>query len=172
MPVGRVTSLYVYPLSFIEFLWAMEHDTLAEEMAEPRSNSLSEVVHTRLLELVGNYIAFGGMPEAVKTWQETKNQALCATVHHTIIDAYRQDFAKYAKKFQIKYVSILFKNAPLQLGRQYKYSDIEGEYRKRELAPSLDLLETAGIIIKFIIRVAMGFLLVPKLIPVDLKLSF
>jgi len=148
MPVGRVMSLYMYPLSFIEFLWAIEHDLVAQELMTPKIHVLSDIVHKKLLELVGNYIAIGGMPEAVQTWKETKNLALCSQVHRTILDTYTNDFAKYAEKFQIKYVSTLFKNAPLQLGQPYKYSNVEGEYRKRELAPSLDLLETAGLIHK------------------------
>lgn len=70
----------------------------------------------------------------------------CAKVHHSILDAYRQDFGTYAKEFQIKYVDVIFDSIPKQLGKRFKYSVIEGDYRKRELAPCLDLLSTAGVI--------------------------
>jgi len=148
MPVGRVMSLYMYPASFIEFLWALEENLLAEELIKPTLEPFSEIVHNKLLTLVGNYIAVGGMPEAVQTWKETKDLVECSRVHQTIVGTYRQDFGKYATKYQIKYVTTLFNDAPQQLGQQYKYSHVEGEYRKRELAPSLDLLETAGVVNK------------------------
>ena len=172
IPVGRVTSLYMYPLSFIEFLWALDKDLLAQELMQSNKDTFSEPVHSGALELIGNYIAIGGMPEAVKAWKETKNLAACAHIHHTLIDTYRQDFGKYAKKFQIKYVSLLFDNAPLQLGKQYKYSHIEGEYRKRELAPTLDLLETAGIIHKVLNTSGNGIPLGAEADPGRFKITF
>ena len=76
---------------------------------------------------------------------ETKDASRCFALHHALIDTYRQDFGKYAKKFQIKYVDLMFNTIPQQLGKKFKYSNIEGDYRKRELAPSLDLLVTAGV---------------------------
>ena len=62
-----------------------------------------------------------------------------------LLNAYRQDFAKYARKLQIKYVELMFNHIPTQLGRKFKYSLIEGDYRKRELAPALELVVTAGV---------------------------
>ena len=67
-------------------------------------------------------------------------------IHHTLLGTYRQDVLKYAEKFQVKYMEQLFNEIPRQLGGKFKYSKVEGEYRKRELAPCLDLLATAGVI--------------------------
>jgi predicted AAA+ superfamily ATPase len=146
IPVGRVESLYLYPMSFLEFLLAMENDILVQEiLSHPADEPISEPVHNEILSLLGEYIAIGGMPGVVECWLETKDASRCFALHHALIDTYRQDFGKYAKKFQIKYVDLVFNTIPQQLGRKFKYSDIEGDYRKRELAPSLDLLVTAGI---------------------------
>lgn len=147
IPVGRVSSLYVYPFSFLEFLEALEHKILADEIIHHNPlQAVSELVHKKLLKLFGQYIAIGGMPEAINVWRETQDAFACFEVHATLVETYRQDFSKYAKKFQIKYVSLLFNQVPLQLGRKFKYSSLEGDYRKRDLAPALDLLKTAGII--------------------------
>lgn len=172
MPVGRVMSIYMYPLSFIEFLQATGHDLLAQELLVIHMQPLGQVVHTKALELVGNYIAIGGMPEAVLTWKETKDLGKCAVIHQTIINTYINDFGKYAKEFQIKYVSKLFINVPLQLGHQYKYSHVEGDYRKRELAPSLDLLETAGVIHKVYNTGGNGIPLGAEMDPARFKVIF
>jgi len=146
IPVGRVESLYLYPMSFLEFLFTMENDILVKEIiSHPVDQPLSEPVHTMLLSLLGEYLAIGGMPGVVACWKETKDPSRCFALHHSLIDTYRQDFAKYAKKFQIKYVEALFNTIPQQLGKKFKYSSIDGDYRKRELVPGLDLLVTAGI---------------------------
>ncbi len=146
IPVGRVDSFYVQPLSFIEFLCALKADMLVEEILTNTSMKVvSEVIHNKLLGLVGEYLAIGGMPQAVNCWQEIKDPLKCPDFHRSILSAYRQDFGKYAKRLQIKYVELIFENIPLQLGQPFKYTAIEGEFRKRELAPALDLLVTAGV---------------------------
>ncbi len=146
IPVGRVESLYLYPMSFLEFLLAMDNEILVQEIvAHAIDEPLSEPVHNKLLAFLGEYIAIGGMPQAVACWHETKDATRCFALHHSLIDTYRQDFNKYAKKYQIKYVDLVFNTIPHQLGRKFKYSNIEGDYRKRELAPGLDLLVTAGV---------------------------
>jgi predicted AAA+ superfamily ATPase len=151
IPVGRVESLYVYPMSFLEFLISTENEILVQEILSHRvEESISEPVHNKILSILGEYLAIGGMPGVVECWKETKDPSRCFALHHSLIDTYRQDFAKYAKKFQIKYVDTVFNNIPQQLGKKFKYSSIEGDYRKRELAPAVDLLITAGIIHKVV----------------------
>ncbi|HLF66207.1 MAG TPA: DUF4143 domain-containing protein [Gammaproteobacteria bacterium] len=61
-------------------------------------------------------------------------------------DNYRQDFEKYAKKHQIKYIAALFDQIPRQLGQKFKFSSIPGEFRKRDLLPCFELLAKAGVI--------------------------
>lgn len=150
IPVGRVESLYMYQLSFLEFLCACKHTMLAEAILtidQPAQlEPFSSTIHDKLLKLLGEYLAIGGMPEAVLIWQQTNDLKLALNVHHTLIDTYRQDFNKYATKLQIKYLETIFKTAPVLLGQKFKYSAIHGDYRKRELAPCVDLLATAGIV--------------------------
>lgn len=146
IPVGRVESLYVYPMSFLEFLSVMGHEIIVQEiMAHKPENQLSEPIHNSILSTLAEYVAIGGMPGVVKCWKEEKDPSRCFALQHALIDTYRQDFAKYATKFQIKYVETIFNAIPLQLGKKFKFSAIEGEYRKRELSPALDLLVTAGV---------------------------
>lgn len=146
IPVGRVSSLYVHPLSFFEFLCATNHQILAEALlTSSLENPFSPTIHEKLLALLGEYFAIGGMPEAVKRWAASNNPQACLEVHHSLIDTYRQDFNKYAKKFQLKYINLIFNAIPRQIGSKFKYSLIDGDYRKRELAPCLELLCTAGI---------------------------
>jgi uncharacterized protein len=149
IPVGRVESLYIYPMSFIEFLLSTKNEILVPEILEhPITQPLSNPVHTTILSVLGEYLAIGGMPGVVQCWVATKDPARCFALQHALIDTYRNDFVKYARKHQIKYLDTMFNNIPQQIGKKFKYSNIEGNYRKRELAPTLDLLITAGIVHK------------------------
>lgn len=147
IPVGRVSSLYMYPLSFLEFLTALGHQILVEAILNQTVDTpFSPAIHLKLLDFLGHYCAIGGMPEAVSRWQETQDPSQCALVHQTLLSTYHQDFSKYAKHHQIKGTELVFNQIPRQLGQKFKYSLIEGDYRKRDLAPCMDLLTTAGVV--------------------------
>src|SRR3990167_8366988 len=110
------------------------------------SEPFNAAIHNMAMKFVGEYMAVGGMPEAVATWRDTQDYKQCLKIHHDIISAYEQDFQKYAKETQIKHVEQIFRQMPLQLTKQFKYTNIPGNYRKRELQPALRLLEKACII--------------------------
>ena len=173
IPVGRVESLYVYPLTFLEFLHALNHELIARGIAQASiSNPYPEALHQKALGLLAQYIAIGGMPEAVKKWRDIQSPLACYETHNTIIETYRQDFGKYAKKHAIKYINLLFNEIPRHMGKKFKSSNIPGEYRKRELYPALDLLETAGIIHKVFRSAAQGIPLGAQANPDEFKTIF
>ena len=145
-PVGRVQSLYMYPMSFIEFLVALDETILVEHiLSHTLEKELSEIIHTKLLDLVGQYVALGGMPQVVSCWQKTRDPLACTSMHNRILEFYRQDFGKYSRTKQIKYVRAVFNTIPFELGKKFKHSSVEGGYRKRELSPALDLLSMASV---------------------------
>jgi predicted AAA+ superfamily ATPase len=147
VPVGRVSFLYLYPLSFVEYLYARGFQKLAIEMIKHNpSEAMPEVIHTKALRLLGEYTAIGGMPKAIDQWINTQDIQLCSNTLQSIKNAYEQDFSKYAKKHEIKYVELLFRQIPGLICQPFKYSNLATDYRKRELEPSLHLLEKAGIL--------------------------
>ncbi len=147
VPVGRITSLYLYPLTFMEYLAAIGENLLIEEiLLHEIGKPIDEVIHQKLLDLLGQFISIGGMPEAVIRWIKSKNPKESYEIHNQLVEAYRQDFQKYAKKHQLKYLDHLFKQIPSLVGKQFKYSNISGGYKKREIAPCLDLLCNANVI--------------------------
>lgn len=147
VPVGRIMFLHIYPLSFSEFLKANNCDLMLNAILNHDVNiSESEVVHNKMLEKLREYLAIGGMPEAVNCWVTTKDPLACTKIHQSIIQSYRQDFSKYSKDHQVKYVETIFESGLRQLGKKFKYNRLEGDYRKRDLSPALDLLEKARII--------------------------
>ncbi|OGB83103.1 hypothetical protein A3F66_05165 [candidate division TM6 bacterium RIFCSPHIGHO2_12_FULL_32_22] len=156
VPVGRVQFLYMYPMSFLEFLAAMDQNIIIEHILKHSAEEENlDVIHNKFLDLVGQYMAIGGMPQAILCWKTQQNLHACAEIPQTLTSAYQYDFIKYGKNSQIKYLDIMFSKIPQQLGKKFKYSQI-GEYRKRELEPCLDLLVTAGIIHKVLYTAAQG----------------
>lgn len=144
MPVGRISMLYVYPLSFMEFLSATGHSSFAAAIMQQLS--FSDIIHDKLLDLLGQYLAIGGMPEAVSAWIQTKDPRAAYEAQKGLVETYRLDFPKYAKKHQLSYLDVLFNQIPHFIGGQFKYSSVHGEYKKRELAPCIDLLRRANVL--------------------------
>lgn len=143
-PVGRVDSLHMYPLSFAEFLLAMDEDRLAQAIETVQD--IPPVAHDLLLTRLGTYLAVGGMPEAVACWLSSGDLRRCRRVLAGLAEGYRSDFGKYARRHEIKYVDLLFREVASTQGRRFVFSHVPGEYRARELAPALDLLEKAGVV--------------------------
>jgi predicted AAA+ superfamily ATPase len=142
-PVGRITQLYMYPLSFFEFLVALGHERWAKAIiSQP---PIFEQLHEKLIEIVCMYLAIGGMPAAVNAWRKNSISREVKKAHADLLNTYVQDFDTYARKRQIKYLSLVFNSATEQLSRKFMYSRID-DYRKRELEPAIELLEKAGII--------------------------
>ncbi len=147
IPVGRIDSLYMYPMSFLEFLAAMNYQALVHALLTEdfTQQAFSESVHQKLLGLLSNYLAIGGMPEVVSRWRDDLDPFECSKVHQTLLATYRQDFAKYAQQNQVACVKTVFNHIPQQLGQLFKFSLIEGDYSKKEFVHCVELLVTAGV---------------------------
>lgn len=147
IPVGRVQSLHMYPMSFLEFLTAKGQSLAVEALIQhSASEPLNEAVHGKLLREQGEYLAVGGMPEAVQEWVEHEDLRRCNRVHERLANTFRQDFAKYSKEHQIKYVDLVFSETPRMLGQKFVFSRLAGTWRRRDLQPALELLAKASIV--------------------------
>jgi len=142
MPVGRVQFLHLYPLSFAEFLTAINRDDLRTMLLDENPTG---VIHDKLLEFVKLYSLTGGMPAVVSAWLDYENAYYCQEIQDTIIHTYQQDFNKYARSAQIEYVTTLFERIPDQLGKKFKYSEVDEHISIHHLKQALQLLRKAGI---------------------------
>lgn len=143
-PVGRVEFYYLYPMTFFEFLDAIEKSALKDFLTSP--GELPVPIHDQLKNLFRDYLVLGGMPAVLSQYKATANIEECRRIQTSIIETYQADFPKYAKKNAVKYLETVFNNTPLQLGRKFKYSNISTLYKSRELKDSLELLEKASLL--------------------------
>ncbi|MCB1177709.1 MAG: ATP-binding protein [Leptospiraceae bacterium] len=147
IPVGRIEYLFMYPLSFIEFLETLNENLLIELLQKAKSEKeINPVIHQKLLKLYRDYTYIGGMPEAMSNYTEERNYPQIKKIQTSLLQTYRDDFGKYSNLAKHKYLHKVFLKAPSLIGKIIKYSEIDRETPSRELKEALSLLEYAGLI--------------------------
>ncbi len=151
-PVGKVQFLTMYPLSFFEFLVAMQETRLIEflnNLSVP--DPLPPNIHDKLLERFKEYLYVGGMPEAVLEYSKSQNLTKVREIHQAILNAYSLDFAKHAPSEQIMKINQVWGSIPSQLAKENKkfiFSVIREGARAKEFETALQWLIEAGLIYK------------------------
>ena len=151
MPVGRIQYLHMGPMTFSEFLLAMDEERLQNFIHhyEP-GQEIGEVVHHRLLHLLRSYYYVGGMPEAVAVFTESRSYKDVSDVHNSIIETYRDDFPKYAGSRNLNRMLTVFNFAARNVGVKIKYSAISPRDQSVTIKKDIELLSMARVIGKVI----------------------
>ena len=97
--VGRIHSMFMFPMTFDEFLIACGEQLLMDTRnGASSSQPLPEPLYEKLVGLTRTFLLVGGMPEAVAKWVETHDYLACQEVQDDIVVTYEDDFPKYRKK--------------------------------------------------------------------------
>lgn len=146
MPVGRVTYMYLEPMSFVEFLWALGNDRMADALAavDPR-DGLAAPIHDKALNLFRQYSIVGGMPAAVLEWATTSDLRSVGCIQRDLLQTYRDDFNKYRKHVPSEVLRHTLESVARQLGGKFKYSEVDSDARSQVVKKALDLLVLARI---------------------------
>ena len=146
--VGRIHSMYMYPMTFDEVLNANGEKLLIEarNQASP-TTPLPTPLHDKLTALLRTFMLVGGMPESVAKWVETHDYLQCQEVQDDIITGYEADFPKYKKKVDPQLLRMTMRSAAQQATKKFMYSQVPGEYKTAEVKKALELLIKANIII-------------------------
>lgn len=146
-PVGKVQTLHMFPMSFIEFLMARGKNGMVETLTELNWDMMS-AQHELFIELMREYFFVGGMPEAVADYCENQNSTTVRQIQLEILDAYQRDIAKHTKTMAQR-IRMVWDNIPAQLARENK-KFIFGAVRKGGRAADFELalqwLAEAGIV--------------------------
>ena len=147
MPVGRVEYAYMFPMSFQEFLIALDQSGLANYINNYTiDSSFSEAIHKKLSEYLRLYFFIGGMPEAVKTYMDTKNLIDVEKVHANILTSLQYDFSKYGTRRQQELLKSSLQYVANNIGRKVKYTNIERDAHSSQLKEALLKLEMSRVI--------------------------
>lgn len=146
--VGRIHSMYMFPMTFDEFLLANGENLLLDARNQASSTSpLAVPLHEKLIGLMRRFLLVGGMPEAVAKWVETHDYLQCQEVQDDILTGYEADFPKYKRKADPQLLSSTMKSAAAQATKKFVYARVPGEYKTAEVKKALELLTKAGILI-------------------------
>ena len=149
-PVGKVNFLELYPMTFVEFLNALEESRYRKllEKVDPFA-PLNEAFHLHLIDLLRRYYFVGGMPEAVKYSAETVNGREIREIQQEIIKSYVLDFAKHAPPTNVPKLTQVWDSIPRHLAKENKkfvFSAVKKGARGRAYENALTWLEDAGLI--------------------------
>ena len=146
--VGRVRSMYMYPMSFMEFLGACNHNLLAQAIQQADcKNPLSEPVHEKAIELLRKFLILGGMPEVVAAYTNDNDLLSCQRILDDLVISLRADFVKYKAKVPTLQISTVFDSVAAQMGKKFIYANASKDYSHRQIKEGLELLKMAGLVI-------------------------
>lgn len=147
--VGRISSLFMYPMSFYEFIEASESVYLVQMLSKSSLDSpLDNTFHEKLLEKLRTYMIVGGMPAAVDSYCRNHDLRKCQILLDEILTTIQDDFAKYKKRLPVLKLRETFNAIVMQAGRKFKYSDISPGGSLYGFKAALDLLVKAGLAFK------------------------
>ncbi|MGM9694736.1 MAG: ATP-binding protein, partial [Alloprevotella sp.] len=146
--VGRIHSIFMYPMNFDEFLLANGEQLLLQLRNEAFASAtpLSDALHEKLVGLLRTYMLVGGMPECVAKWVESHDYLACQEVQDDILVSYEDDFPKYKNRVDTTLLRQTLRSAVAQATRKFVYSQV-GDYKTAEVKRALELLILAGILI-------------------------
>ena len=149
-PVGKVDFLHLYPMSFHEFLLAMNENGLAN-ILENRQFDIMPLFSNKFIEFLRYYFYVGGMPEAVAVFAENRDWQKTRQVHKQILSAYERDFSKHAPKEIFPRLKMVWKSIPSQLAkenRKFIYGLIKEGARAKDYELAIQWLLDSGLLIQ------------------------
>lgn len=149
-PVGKVDFVDLYPMTFEEFLMALEQEKLLK-LLDSLDWSLISLFKEQLIDLLRQYYFVGGMPEVVSSYSREKNLERVRSIQQTILRAYDQDFSKHAPVAEVPRIRLIWNSIPAQLSKENKkfvYGLIKEGARAREFELAIGWLVDCGLVYK------------------------
>lgn len=149
--VGRIHTLFMYPMTFDEFLNANNENGLISMKKQADSqHPLDAAFHEKLIEYFRIYLLVGGMPEAVLAWIKTHNFNQCSHIQEDIILTYEDDFSKYKKRVSPDLLRTTLHGICHQPGEKITFKQISADYRSSQIREAVRLLTLTGLVIPVI----------------------
>ncbi|MBC8346346.1 MAG: AAA family ATPase [Candidatus Marinimicrobia bacterium] len=146
--VGRIQSLFMYPLTFNEYL-AEIHSSLMPILEEAGiTQPVEEPIHHLLSDYYKTYQLIGGMPEVVSTYLRTGDLLLCMQKLDNLVVSFTDDFSKYKKRSPVNILKDVFNSIAHQGGKKFIYNHASDHSGIKAIHGALDLLIQAGLAYK------------------------
>lgn len=148
-PVGMVNLLDIYPLTFDEFLEAVDFPLYQYYCSIEKGQSIEDIFHNRLMETFELYLIIGGMPECVNSWITYKDPAKISRIQHELIEVYENDFSKHNGKVNSGRILMVFRSIASQLAKpneKFMYGAVREGGRARDFEEAIEWLVSAGML--------------------------
>ncbi len=144
--VGRIRSMFMYPMSFQEFLLAYQRDQLVEliNQASP-DNPMNPVFHEMLTDYYRKFQLTGGMPEVISKVVENNSILDGLNVLSDLAISIRDDFLKYHRRVPESRIREVFASIVEQAGAKFVYSNVVAKASLPQIKETLELLVMAGL---------------------------
>ncbi|MDE6654225.1 MAG: ATP-binding protein, partial [Muribaculaceae bacterium] len=149
-PVGKVDELYLYPMTFGEFLLANGKDRMQAFLAETDWEMIG-AISSEYIDLLRQYYYVGGMPEAVEWYVEGKGINAVRTIQKQILNDYDRDFSKHAPARVVPRIRMVWQSIVSQLTKENKkfvFGAMKKGARASEFEEAIQWLTDAGIVYK------------------------
>ena len=147
--VGRLTSRFMYPMTFTEFLWGTGEGALVDIMnAADFAHPVDEPFHRRLNSLLRTYMTIGGMPEIVAKYAEKRDLLSAMDMLDDLLLVFQDDFAKYRKRVPLSRLAETFRSVAQQSGGKFVAARVNRETKSTAIRDALELLVKAGLVLK------------------------
>lgn len=156
-PVGKVSFLKIFPMTFDEFLIAIGKENLFEVL-QKCDWQLINILSSQFEEALRNYYYVGGMPEAVEKFVTTKDYSRVRKVQRELIRSYKKDFSKHVPDDVLPRVNLVWDSIPAHLAKENKkfvYAAIKSGARAKDYETAIKWLVDAGLVYK-LTRVSKG----------------
>lgn len=147
-PVGKVSFMNLFPLSFEEFLLAMGEERFVELLNKKDFKTI-KLFNNKYEKLLKQYCYVGGMPEVVNDFIENKDFESVRNLQREILTAYEEDFTKHIPANTVAKIRLLWKSIPAQLSKENKkfiYGAAKEGARARDFEAALSWLINSGLI--------------------------
>jgi len=145
--VGRVRSLFMYPLSFSEFLAAIGENLLVKSIEQASFvKALPDAIHKKLLSYYKKFLMIGGMPEVLSAYVAGASLLDVQRILNDLLISVQADFAKYKSRVPASRLIEVFSSVAQQTGNKFNYSYPNTSLDNRQIKEALDLLQMAGLI--------------------------
>ena len=152
-PVGYVDYLRMYGMDFEEFLWALGiTDNMIENITAFMNERkvIPDVINNQMMNYFRQYIAVGGMPEAVQKYIDTKDFREVDYIQRNLLQGYQYDIAVYAtaeeKLKAEKCYLTLAKQVLDKENHKFQYKEIEKNARAQKYYSSIEWLLRADMV--------------------------
>lgn len=149
-PVGKVEYINLYPLSFKEFLLAMNENQILG-IIDKNDFEMQKVFKERIIDLLRRYCYVGGMPKAVLSFSQEQDYNLVRKIQRNILSDYEGDFSKHIPSEQVERTRLLWNAIPSQLVKENKkcvYGKIKQGARAKDFEIALNWLIDSGLVHK------------------------